>query len=123
MLITPRPGADPGNILHALGGAQLAADNLRGSHRGRAHAQLMAYLEWATEAAGSLRHQVRDADIDRLVLTRRYQALLGSCGSLAGSSQERLVNGLGPVSGRDQGLIRVRSLIQIVEARRCRPAR
>ncbi|MEU2726841.1 PIN domain-containing protein [Streptomyces griseoviridis] len=94
MLITPRPGADPGNILHALGGAQLAADNLRGSHRGRAHAQLMAYLEWATEAAGNLRHQVRDADIDRLVLTRRYQALLGSCGSLAGSSQERLVNGL-----------------------------
>ncbi|MFF5900124.1 PIN domain-containing protein [Streptomyces argenteolus] len=94
MLITPRPGADPRNLLQALGGAQLAAANLRSSHKGRAYTQLLAYLEWATEAAGVLRHQVRDADIDHLVLTRRYQALLGSCGSLAGSSQERLVNGL-----------------------------
>ena len=30
---------------------------------------------------------------------------------------------LGPVFGRDQGVVRVRSLIQIMEARRCRPAR
>ncbi|WP_030688879.1 polyprenyl synthetase family protein [Streptomyces sp. NRRL B-1347] len=30
---------------------------------------------------------------------------------------------LGPVFGRDQRVVRVRSLIQIMEARRCRPAR
>ncbi|MFD8731622.1 MULTISPECIES: PIN domain-containing protein [unclassified Streptomyces] len=94
MLITPRPGADPRNVLQALGGAQLKAENLRGSYQGSAYTQLLAYLEWATDAAGVLRHQVRDADIDHLVLTRRYEALLGSCGSLAGSAQERLVNGL-----------------------------
>jgi len=94
MLITPRPGADRRNIRDALRTAHTSAGNLRGGGGGSAYDRLVRYLEWATETAGTLRHQISDADIDNLVLTRRYQALLGSCGSLAGSSQERLVNGL-----------------------------
>ncbi|MDO0930772.1 hypothetical protein QQY66_03410 [Streptomyces sp. DG2A-72] len=55
---------------------------------------LLRYLEWATDAAGMLRSQISDRDLDSLVLTPRYQALLGSCGTLAGADQQRLVNGL-----------------------------
>ncbi|MEJ8631975.1 PIN domain-containing protein [Streptomyces sp. MS2.AVA.5] len=94
MLITPRPGADRRSIRDALRHAHTAAMNLRGHSGGDAYQRLLRYLEWATETAGTLRYQVSDADVDHLVLTRRYQALLSSCGSLAGSYQERLVNGL-----------------------------
>jgi hypothetical protein len=94
MLITPRPGAGRRNIRDALRKAHYSADNLRGSSESTAYYRLLHYLEWATETAGALRYQISDADIDHLVLTRRYQALLGSCGTLAGSSQERLVNRL-----------------------------
>ncbi|WP_328743541.1 PIN domain-containing protein (plasmid) [Streptomyces caniferus] len=94
MLITPRPGADRRNIREALTNAHTAAGNLQGAGPETGFSRLMRYLNWATQTASFLRHQISDADIDHLVLTRRYQSLLGSCGSLAGSSQERLVNGL-----------------------------
>jgi hypothetical protein len=94
MLITPRPGADRRNIRDALSKARNAADNLRGPAQQTAFSYLLRYLNWATETADTLRYQISDSDIDHLVLTRRYQSLLGSCGTLAGSSQERLVNGL-----------------------------
>ncbi|MFD5384223.1 PIN domain-containing protein [Streptomyces sp. NPDC127074] len=94
MLITPRPGTNRRNIRDALSSARNAVDNLRGPAQMTAYSHLLRYLEWATETAGSLRHQISDADIDRLVFTHRYRTLLTSCGSLAGSAQERLVNGL-----------------------------
>lgn len=94
MLITPRPGTDRRNVRHALTEARNAADNLRGSAQMTAYSRLLQYLDWATTTAGTLRHQISDIDIERLVLTRRYHALLSSCGTLAGSAQERLVNGL-----------------------------
>lgn len=94
MLITPRPGADRRNIRDALRNAHTAASNLQGAGPETAFSRLMRYLNWATDTAGVLRHQISDNDIDHLVLTRRYHSLLGSCGTLAGSSQERLVNGL-----------------------------
>lgn len=94
MLITPRPGADRRNIRDALRNARTAADNLLGAGPETAFSRLMRYLNWATDTARMLRHQISDADIDQLVLTRRYQSLLTSCGTLAGSAQERLVNGL-----------------------------
>lgn len=94
MLITPRPGADRGNIREALRNAHTAAGNLQGAGPETAFSRLMRYLNWATDTASMLRHQISDDDIDRLVLTRRYQSLLGSCGTLAGGAQERLVNGL-----------------------------
>lgn len=94
MLITPRPGSYPQNIRDALSSAHLAADNLRSAHNTSTYGRLLQYLEWATDTSGTLRHQISDGDIGRLILTRRYEVLLGSCGTLAGSSQERLVNGL-----------------------------
>ncbi|MEU2207578.1 PIN domain-containing protein [Streptomyces hygroscopicus] len=94
MLITPRPGADRRSIRGALRDAHTAASNLQGAGPETAFSRLMRYLSWATDTAGVLGHQISDDDIDRLVLTRRYQSLLSSCGTLAGSSQERLVNGL-----------------------------
>ncbi|MGC4966294.1 PIN domain-containing protein [Streptomyces globisporus] len=94
MLITPRPGAHPQNIHDALRNARNSADNLRGALSTNAYSRLLRYLDWATETSGTLRHQISDADISRLILTPRYEALLGNCGSLAGTAQERLVNGL-----------------------------
>ncbi|WP_416520037.1 PIN domain-containing protein [Streptomyces achromogenes] len=94
MLITPRPGADRRNIREALRNAHTSVGNLQGAGPETAFSRLMRYLNWATDTASTLRHQLSTDDIDRLVFTRRYQLLLGSCGTLAGSAQERLVNGL-----------------------------
>lgn len=93
MLITPHPGADRTNIRNMLREIRVRAENLQ-AHSGSAYNSLLRYLEWATDAAQILRSQVSARDLDHLILTRRYQALLGSCGMLAGTAQERLVNGL-----------------------------
>ncbi|MFF4960190.1 PIN domain-containing protein [Streptomyces sp. NPDC001222] len=93
MLITPRPGADRRNIRHVLQEVRREAENLRRPF-GSAIEYLLAYLEWATEAAGVLRPQISDKDVDHLVFTRRYQALLASCGTLAGRHQRDFVIGL-----------------------------
>ncbi|WP_262505737.1 PIN domain-containing protein [Streptomyces sp. TRM68367] len=61
---------------------------------GSAFEGLLTYLEWATESARMLRSQISDRDLAQLVFTDRYRALLGSCGTLAGTAQQRLVNGL-----------------------------
>jgi hypothetical protein len=94
MLITPRPGADRRNIRKVLNDVRFKAMALRGPAAGSAFSRLLKYLEWATEAAELLRSQVSDKDIGHLVFTRRYESLLGSCGTLAGTDQQRLVNGL-----------------------------
>jgi rRNA-processing protein FCF1 len=59
-----------------------------------AYSRLIGYLDWSSNAVRMLHSQISAADIDRLVLTRRHQALLDGFGHLAGSSQERVVNGL-----------------------------
>lgn len=94
MLITPRPGAHRDNLRQALGSVHTSASNLDGRTYDNAYKRLLAYLNWATESARVLRSQISDRDIDRLVFTPRYQALLASCGTLAGTHQEGLVNGL-----------------------------
>ncbi|MFI8456905.1 PIN domain-containing protein [Kitasatospora sp. NPDC085464] len=93
MLITPRPGANRQNIRQALSGVHTAAMNLQRPYD-NAFEGLLAYLEWATESARMLRSQISDRDLDQLLFTDRYRALLGSCGTLAGTAQQRLVNGL-----------------------------
>ncbi|MFG2961605.1 PIN domain-containing protein [Streptomyces sp. NPDC048291] len=93
MLITPRPGADRENIRRVLGEIHSNALNLR-LPEANAFKRLLQYLNWATDTAAILRSQVSDKDIDALVFTSRYQVLLASCGTLAGTAQERLVNGL-----------------------------
>jgi hypothetical protein len=62
---------------------------------GDASAWLLAYLDWANDAARTLRLLVSSDDIDRLVLTRRYELLLAVAGRPIGiGGQQRLVNGL-----------------------------
>jgi hypothetical protein len=94
MLITPRPGAHRDSIHKAIQRVQLEASNLRGAGPHTAYQRLLQYLEWVTDAVRILQDQVSAADVDRLIQTRRYYALLGACGTLAGSDQQRLVNGL-----------------------------
>ncbi|MFJ2736142.1 PIN domain-containing protein [Streptomyces sp. NPDC087317] len=68
------------------------AGNLRGPSPGLDETgRLLRYLEWTTEAARSLRFQVSDGDIECLVLTPGYRALLAASGSIKGA---RLINGL-----------------------------
>lgn len=93
MLITPRPGADRNNIRQALNGVHTSATNLQ-QRSDSAFEGLLRYLEWATDSARMLRSQINERDLNQLVLTDRYRALLGSCGTLAGTAQQRLVNGL-----------------------------
>ncbi|MGW2169237.1 PIN domain-containing protein [Streptomyces sp. NPDC001705] len=94
MLVTPQPGMDRRQVREALSSARDAADNLRGPAQENAFSRLLRYLDWATETSGTLRQYISESDVDHLLLTNRYRALLSSCGTLAGSSQQRLVNGL-----------------------------
>lgn len=94
MLITPRPGAHRHNILKALREVHTSAMNAQSAGPCTAYQRLLNYLEWATDASRLLRDQVSDADLDHLVLTRRHSALLDGVGHLAGTDQQRLVNGL-----------------------------
>jgi hypothetical protein len=93
MLITPRPGAHHNNIRQALNNVHTAAKNLPGSSH-NAFASLLKYLQWATESANILRSQISARDLDNLIFTPRYQTLLASCGTLAGTDQQYLVRGL-----------------------------
>ncbi|MFF3706765.1 PIN domain-containing protein [Streptomyces phaeochromogenes] len=93
MLISPRRGAVRKNVRQVLSGIHTTAKNLQKPY-GSAFEGLLAYLEWATESARMLRSQISDRDLDQLVFTDRYRMLLGSCGTLAGTDQQRLVNGL-----------------------------
>ncbi|WP_217140272.1 PIN domain-containing protein [Streptomyces sp. AC627_RSS907] len=94
MLITPRPGASRETIRQLISDIRLQAENFRGATSTVVSYRLLRYLEWATDAARVLRNQVSDADIDHLIFTRRYQALLSSCSTLGGQEQARLTNGL-----------------------------
>lgn len=76
MLISPRPGVkreDLRSLLHLL---SCEVSNIRGGRN--ATGRQTAYLGWANLAVGRLRSQVSAADLDSLVLTRRYW-LLQSC--------------------------------------------
>lgn len=94
MLITPLPGTNRDNLIEVLRGEQTKVINLRGRHFGSAYQALLAYLSWSSDAVRMLRGQIRAADIDRLVLTRRHGALLDGVGHLAGSDQQAFVNGI-----------------------------
>ncbi|WP_223297247.1 PIN domain-containing protein [Catenulispora acidiphila] len=51
-------------------------------------------MEWVTDATRLLQDKISRNDVDDLILTRRYYALLESCGMLAGTDQQGLVYGL-----------------------------
>ncbi|WP_105975875.1 PIN domain-containing protein [Streptomyces geranii] len=94
MLITPLPGANRNGIHDNLRRIRNAAASAQGPGEETAYGRLLRYLEWANESARLMRGQISDTDIDRLVLTRTHGQLLAGVGHLAGSDQQRLVNGL-----------------------------
>jgi len=95
MLVTPLPGTDRDHLIATLGSVQTQVDNLRGPFNGPAYGRLVRYLRWASDSARLLRNLIRPEDMTRLVLTRRYDALLsGASGGLAGSHQEGFLNDL-----------------------------
>lgn len=94
MLITPRPGVNRDNLLKTLRTVHEDVANLYTSGPHTAYKRLLAYLEWANDAVRHLARQISDADLNRLVLTPRYAALLDGMGLMAGTEQQRLVNGL-----------------------------
>ncbi|MGW5689029.1 PIN domain-containing protein [Nonomuraea sp. NPDC003754] len=71
MLITPRPGTDRDNLLQALIHVHAEVVNARGAS-GNLIDYHRAYVKWADNAVYALRSSISAADLDRLVLTRRY---------------------------------------------------
>ncbi|MDQ7809396.1 PIN domain-containing protein [Amycolatopsis sp. A133] len=63
-----------------------------GGVNGTGFDRLLAYLNWAANAAGALGNQVSEADLARLVLTKRYEQLLSGVGTLAGTDTVTVVN-------------------------------
>jgi len=96
MLVTPRAGVNRDNLLKSLRSVHDEAFNLRGGGPQGAHKRLLAYLEWTSNAVRMLGNQVSSADLERLVLTRRYELLLSGVGTMTGTEVEvqRVVNGL-----------------------------
>lgn len=95
MLVTPLPGTDRDHLIATLDSVKNKADNLRGGFSGPAYSRLVQYLRWVTDSARLLRNLIRPADLTRLVLTSRYDALLsGGASGLAGSHQEAFLNDL-----------------------------
>jgi hypothetical protein len=77
MLVTPRPGVNRDNLLNILRSVQGDVTNLRGGGGPQtAHKRLLGYLEWTSDAVRMLGNQISSADLERLVLTRRYELLL-----------------------------------------------
>jgi hypothetical protein len=112
MLITLRPGIDPKNLLEDLRLVHQQVSNLRGGGPPEAYERLLAYLNWATDSVERLGYQISSADLERLVLTRRYEQLLAGVGSLAGTDTIRLVNLLVSLEQNE----RVKALEEAIEA-------
>jgi hypothetical protein len=100
MLVTMYPGASREDVLCTLreieSAVNSAANHHPGAHGSTAYSRLTSYLEWAVNSARMLEHRVSAADIERLVLTRRYERLMSAAGSLTGADTgtQRVLNGL-----------------------------
>ncbi len=95
MLVTCLPNTGRTHLSQTLRELHVKVSNLAGGVvGGNASQWLLVYLDWANEAVRALRLLVSSDDINRLVLTRRYELLLASAGNLAGTDQQRLLNGL-----------------------------
>ncbi|MFF1901933.1 PIN domain-containing protein [Kitasatospora sp. NPDC058218] len=94
MHVTLHPGTSRDNALQAL--TQVATDvgNLYTSYRGDAGGLLLTYLEWANDAVARLTNQVSERDIDRLVLTRRYDHLLTGAAEFGAADLTKFTNSL-----------------------------
>lgn len=95
MLVTPRSGVNLDNLIQTLQSVRTDASN-RVSGASTAHKRLLAFLEWANQAARTLRYQISECDVAALVTNRRYELLLSSFGTMASPEQgvQRVVNDL-----------------------------
>jgi hypothetical protein len=85
------PGVDRANLRRALSDVHVSVLNIRGAGVGEyPFDRVVVYLNWVNDAVRMLRKQISSADIDRLVLTRRYELLLAE----DISSGSRVLNGL-----------------------------
>jgi hypothetical protein len=98
MLITPRPGVNRDNLVKSLQSVHDDVSSLSmdtGPTR-NAYERLLAYLEWASKASGTLGSQISVADLNRLVLTDRYRLMFGGVVSMNVTELpvQRMLNGL-----------------------------
>lgn len=83
VMVNPLPGAGLDRLRDTLRELGSAVSNLRNPSAGwQTRDWLTAYIEWANNAAGILRGQITQADIDRLVWTGRHQLLASKVGLL-----------------------------------------
>jgi len=113
-LLTPMPGVGRDHLLKTLREVHTAASNIWGGGTGPADRRLTEYVEWATNSVQMLGGQISSADLDRLILTRGYERLLSGVGTLTGTDlgTQRAVNGLVSLELRQ----RVDALDQAVKA-------
>jgi hypothetical protein len=118
MLVTCVPGTRGENVLTALRGVASDLQNLASGPAGGgdAEAWVAAYLESAGEAARLLRFMIISKDIDRLVLTKRYELILSSIGSAGRASLQRVFNGL-VATEIDHRVAALNSVIESLENR------
>lgn len=81
MYLTPVPGCDRKQLIDTLRTIQNSVINVRSQSMIRSDL-LLHYSIWASEAVRLLRGKVREADLDRLILSRRYWALQASTASI-----------------------------------------
>lgn len=94
MHLTLRPGTNRDQLLTTLSQIHEDVSNLHTSGPPTAPARLIAYLEWADEAAGLLAPLLAPKDIDALIFTRRYEQIFGKLEILATPDLVRLTNGM-----------------------------
>jgi rRNA-processing protein FCF1 len=94
MLVTPRPGTNRESLLNDLRTIKNETQSLCGGTS--AYTRLLDYLDWVGRTVRALGNQISIADLDRLVLTKRYEQLLAGVGTMTGTEIEvrRVVNGL-----------------------------
>ncbi len=117
MMLTPRPGTNRKNLRDSLNSTYSELPNLQGGPQS-AYSRLLSYLNWTSNAVRVLGNQISDADLNRLVLTKRYELLLAGIGNMAGTSTEaqRVVNGLVGIEQR-QRIADFEQVIQTLDQR------
>jgi hypothetical protein len=88
VLITPRPGVNLDNLIRSLRSISSDATNVLGGSGSTAQVYALQYLDWAGQAARMLGYQISEKDMASLVLTRRYEMLASSFGTIGHPSAE-----------------------------------
>src|SRR6266545_3380764 len=92
MLVTPLPGIDRKHLYETLRSVHTDVSNQHTSGPHGYYERLLAYLDWTSNAVERLGSFISSTDLDRLVLTKRYEQLLAGVASLAGEQTQRLTN-------------------------------